>query len=100
MPYLCANVDAVNSKKKNFDFKTENMFFKKVRFSQYRVWCLDELRKHFESIPKENSSASKQKLMQFGCWEPLWRNKNLPLLDNQEVELPFKANRKMLGVNE
>ena len=100
LPYLSANVDAVNSKKKNFDFKTEEIFFKKARFSQYRVWCLDELRKNFNSIPKENSNACKQKLIEFGCWEPLWRNENLPLLDNQEAELPFKANRKMLGVNE
>jgi hypothetical protein len=39
-------------------------------------------------------------LKDFGCWEPLWRDKDLPLMDNQEEELPFRADRKMLGVNE
>mgnify|MGYP005677163853 CR=1 FL=1 len=46
------------------------------------------------------SISELRELIEFGCWEPLWRNENLPLLENQEAELPFKANRKMLGVNE
>ncbi len=100
LQYLCANIDAVNSNKKHFDIDVGSIFFKGARFSRYRVWCLSELRSHYESIPNAFQKDVRKMLEQYGCWEPLWRHPKLPLLDNQEEGLPFKANTKMIGVYE
>ena len=100
LPYLSANVDAVKQSKTKFDFKFGNVYLKNARYSLYRVWCLKELRDRFTKLSEEDKTQVEILLKEFGCWEPLWRDKNLPLMDNQEEELPFKADRKMLGVNE
>ena len=100
MPYLCKNVDAVRSGKKYFEFKSGELNIRKARFSQYRVWCLKELREKFYSLSKDDQSNVEQILRKFGCWEPLWMQKKLPLNSKQEAKLPFWADRKMIGVNE
>jgi hypothetical protein len=100
LPYLSANVDAVKQSKTKFDFKFGNVYLKNARYSLYRVWCLKELRDRFTKLSEEDKTQVEILLKDFGCWEPLWRDKDLPLMDNQEEELPFRADRKMLGVNE
>ena len=100
LPYLSANVDAVKKNKTKFDFKFGNVFLKNARYSLYRVWCLKELRDRYSKLEEKEKTQVEILLKKFGCWEPLWRDKNLPLMDNQEEELPFRADRKMLGVNE
>ena len=100
LPYLCKNADAVQNGKKYFEFKSGELTIRKARFSQYRVWCLKELRDKFLSLAKEDQSSVEEMLRKFGCWKPLWINEELPLDSQQEENLPFWANRKMIGINE
>jgi hypothetical protein len=100
LPYLSKNVEAVLSGKKYFEFKSGELNIRKARFSQYRVWCLKELREKFYSLPKDDQTSVEQMLRKFDCWEPLWTHKKLPLESKQEENLPFWADRKMIGVNE
>jgi glutathione S-transferase len=100
LPYLCKNVEAVQSSKKYFEFRTGELNIRKARFSQYRVWCLKELREKFYSLSKDDQTSVEQMLRKFDCWEPLWMHKKLPLESKQEEKLPFWADRKMIGVNE
>ena len=51
LPYLSANVEAVKKQKKFFDFKSEGMHFKNARYSQYRVWCLNEIQNLYRQLP-------------------------------------------------
>ena len=62
MPYLCKNVDAVRSGKKYFEFKSGELNIRKARFSQYRVWCLKELREKFYSLSKDDQTSVEQML--------------------------------------
>jgi len=39
-------------------------------------------------------------LRETGIWEPLWAQDDLPLLKDQEGQLPFWADSKMTKVNE
>ena len=100
LPYLCVNVDAVESGKKRFDTVIDGVDYRGARYSRYRVWCLQELRSHYEALPETVKSAARTLLEGHGCWEPLWRHHSLPLLPGQEQDLPFKGSTKMVGVNE
>ena len=51
LPYLSANVRAVRDRKKTFDISVGGINFKKARYSRYRVWCIIELRTHFNKLP-------------------------------------------------
>lgn len=99
LPYLCANIDAINSNRKRLDVNVGGMLFKGARCSQYRVWCVSELRSHYQSLSDQSKSKTRKILEKYGCWDPLWHHEKLPLLDNQEIGLPFKADTKMVGIN-
>ena len=100
LPYLCANVEAVAAGKKRFDADIGGVAYRGARYSRYRVWCLKELRSRFEALPDAVRGRARQLLERHGCWEPLWRQAELPLLAGQEQGLPFRATTKMVGVNE
>ena len=100
LPYLCANVDAVSANKKRFDIEVGGISFKGARYSKYRVWCLKELRTNYESLPNKSKQLVQYLLQKTGCWEPLWRQPELPLSKNQENLLPFRGDTKMVGVYE
>jgi glutathione S-transferase len=100
LPYLCANVAAVAAGHKRFDLEVGGIAYRGARYSRYRVWCLQELRAHFDALPTETRQQARGLLERHGCWEPLWRQPDLPLLPGQEQGLPFRADSKMVGVNE
>ena len=100
LPYLCANVKAVASGRKRFDVEIGGVAYRRARYSRYRVWCLQELRSHYESLPQNAQASAKELLERHACWEPLWRNEALPLLSGQEQDLPFRGSTKMVGVND
>ena len=100
LPYLCANVEAVAAGHKRFDVEVGGVAYKGARYSRYRVWCLQELRDAFDRLPDGSRDQARTLLEQHGCWEPLWRQQELPLLPGQEEGLPFRATTKMVGVNE
>ena len=100
LPYLCANVDAVRAGNKRFDVKLGGVFYRGARYSRYRVWCLQELRDHYQALPPEVQAAASALLEKHGCREPLWRHQDLPLLPDQDRHLPFRGDTKMVGVNE
>ncbi len=100
LPYLCANVEAVAAGRKRFDVEIGGVAYRGARYSRYRVWCLQELRSHFEALPENARENARQLLERYACWEPLWRHEQLPLLPGQEEGLPFRGSTKMLAVNE
>ena len=100
LPYLCANVDAVAAGRKRFDADIDGVPYRGARYSRYRVWCLSELRREFRALPEDAAAQARALLEKHGCWEPLWRQPDLPLLPGQEAGLPFRADTKMVGANE
>ena len=100
LPYLCANVTAVRAGEKRFDADIDGVPYRNARYSRYRVWCLQELRSHFASLAVDEQGVARDLLERHHCWEPLWRQDVLPLLPDQELELPFRGSTKMVGANE
>lgn len=100
LPYLSANVEAVRAGATRFSVEVDSVRYEGARYSRYRVWCLQRLREHFDVLPTNAKSAAEALLKTTGCWEPLWRDRDLPLLEGQEQGLPFRGDTKMVGVNE
>ncbi len=99
LPYLCANAEAVAAGKKRFDANIAGVEYRGARYSKYRVWCLQQLRDEFNTLPADAKVTSEQLLKAHGIWEPLWR---LPELDGcvrENQALPFRGDNKMIGVN-
>ena len=100
LPYLSANVEAVRSGSKRFTVEIDGIRYERARYSRYRVWCLQQLRDHYEALPADAKADAEALLKSTGCWEPLWRDRDLPLLEGQEQGLPFRADTKMVGVHD
>ena len=96
LPYLCANVDAVRAGQKRFDADIDGVRYRRARWSKYRVWCLQQLRDHFSALDPSVQATAQALLEQHGCWEPLWRQAELPLAAGFCERLPFYADAKMI----
>ena len=53
-----------------------------------------------DEIPDADQPRVEALMQQCGAWEPLWQLKSLPIEPGQDSELPFRADTKMVGVNE
>ena len=106
LPYLNANVEAVRRGDSHFTATVDGVTYQGARSSQYRVWCLDELRMHYRRLQESEAESEvgvsdlERLLKDTGIWEPLWAQDDLPLLKDQESRLPFWADSKMTKVNE
>lgn len=98
LPYLSANAEAVRDGRKRFDIQVDGVEYKKARYSRYRVWCLEQLRKRWLGLPAQGQETTKALLEAQGCWGPMWQPETLPLLPDQEAGLPFRATSKMIDV--
>lgn len=72
LPHLCANAEAWKAGQRRFDVSIQGVTYRALHVSRYRVWCLEELRRHFEALPEDARAAGRSLLEQHGCWEPLW----------------------------
>jgi glutathione S-transferase len=98
LPYLCANVDAVAAGRKRFDAVIDGVQYRGARWSPYRVWCLQQLRGHFNALEPASRASAQALLEQHGCWEPLWRHEQLPITAGFCSRLPFHVDAKMIDV--
>ena len=78
LPYLNANVDAVRRGDSRFTATFDGVTYQGARSSQYRVWCLDELRRHYRELEQSDSAKLEPLLRETGIWEPLWAKEDLP----------------------
>jgi glutathione S-transferase len=98
LPYLCDNIDAVSVGQQRFNTEVGGVHYRGARWSKYRVWCLQQLRGHFNTLPANDQKATQALLEQHGCWEPLWRHGTLPIAADFCNQLPFHADAKMIDV--
>jgi glutathione S-transferase len=100
LPYLNANIEAVRQGKSTFTATVDGVTYKEARASQYRVWCLSELRERCRQLERSDSVELELLLRETGIWAPIWADEDLPLLKDQESRLPFWGDSKMTKVNE
>ena len=98
LPYLCANAEAWKAGQSHFDVDIEGAPYRRIRTARYRVWCLEELRRHFDELEEPDQREVRARLETHGCWEPLWRVEDLASGLDPEREAPFAGSHSMTGV--
>jgi glutathione S-transferase len=98
LPYLCANAEAWKAGQGEFDVDIEGAPYRSIRTARYRVWCLEELRRHFDELSEPHQAEVRARLETHGCWEPLRRVENPASGLDPELEAPFSGAGSMTGV--
>jgi hypothetical protein len=92
-PYLCANAEDFAAGRSRHDATIQGEQYRKLPVSQFRVWCLERLRAHFEALPDETRAQAQALLERHGCWEPLWRIEQLESRYNPDWQVPFRGRK-------
>ncbi len=98
LPYLCANAEAWKAGQSHFDVDIEGAPYRGIRTARYRVWCLEELRRHFEELSEPHRHEVRARLEAHGCWEPLWRVEGPASGLDPKREAPFAGSHSMTGL--
>jgi glutathione S-transferase len=93
LPYLCANAEAWSARKKRHDATIEGVVYRHLPVSRYRVWCLERLREHFEALEGDAREQARALLESHGCWEPLWRLRDLASNYDPDGQVPFRGRK-------
>ncbi|MDH3686919.1 MAG: glutathione S-transferase family protein [Myxococcales bacterium] len=99
LPYLCANAEAWQAGRSQFDVDIEGAPYRKIRTSRYRVWCLEELRRHFAELPDADQATARERLEAHGCWVPLWQVENPVSGIDPNRGAPFSPGDSMTGMD-
>jgi len=97
LPYLNANAEAYLAGNKYFTVTIGGGLYKKIRTSQYRVWCLERLQEHFHALPSNTKEMVKQRLLSDGCWNQLWQLPHIKSGIDSNHEAPFAKGHTMTG---
>ena len=98
LPYLCANAEAWKAGQSQFDVEIEGAPYRRIRTARYRVWCLEELRRHFDELSEAHRREVRARLEAHECWEPLWRSEDPDSGLDPKREAPFAGSDSMTGL--
>jgi glutathione S-transferase len=86
---LCANAAAWNAGEGHYDVTIQGAPYTHVPTSQYRVWCLEELQRHFRELPGPAQGEVKSIIDGQGAFEPLMRVADPKSGYNEDGAAPF-----------
>ncbi len=93
LPYLNANTRAFQQRASTMQFDVEGVRYLNVPVSQYRVWCLQELRRHFDELPAAVQHQTQALLEQTGCWAPFSEIEAVVSGYNVDHKAPFAGQK-------
>lgn len=98
LPYLAANAEAWVAGHAHFDVTIADAPYRTIRTSEYRVWCLQEIRRQYQGLSEADQAVAGELLRRHGCWEPLWRSilPDARWIDNESA--PFNGAGTMTGM--
>ena len=98
LPYLCANAEAWKAGSSHFDVNIEGAPYRQIRTARYRVWCLEELRRHFNELSEPHQREVRARLETHGCWTPLWQVEDPRSGVDPDRKAPFAGGDSMTGM--
>ena len=91
LPYLCANAEGWKARQRRHDADIQGVLYRRLPVSQYRVWCLEQIRAHYEALPDAPKLEARELLEAHGCWEPLWRVESSDSCYDPDRRRPFRG---------
>jgi glutathione S-transferase len=92
LPYLGANAEGWKARRRRHDAEIQGVNYRNLPVSQYRVWCLERLREHFNALPQGPKEDAQTILEAHNCWEPLWRTEK-PDSGYPTDDIPFRGQK-------
>jgi glutathione S-transferase len=86
---LDQNAEAHARDRPTHELMVQGTSYRDVPTSAYRVWCLERLRVAFERMPAAARDDVRALLGRHGCWEPLWRERELASGHDHSGQAPF-----------
>ncbi|MGH8455083.1 MAG: glutathione S-transferase C-terminal domain-containing protein, partial [Nevskiales bacterium] len=74
LPYLHANARAFREGRKHFDFEVQGVTYRRLPVVEYRVWCREQLQKHYAAVPDAARAGVDSLLQASSCLDPLLRD--------------------------
>lgn len=74
LPYLHANAIAFREGRRRFDIEVQGVRYRNLPVVEYRVWCREQLQRHYAAVPEAARAAVNRELNAGGCLEPLLRD--------------------------
>ena len=99
LPHLRANANAWQTGREKFDVTIEGVAYHNIRMSEYRVWCLDELRRRFEALDSSDQEKVRERLERTGCWQALWQVDLPASVREMGKDVPFSGVGGATGVS-
>ena len=93
LPYLCANAMGWKAGQRRHDAEIQGVHYLRLPVSQYRVWCLERLRAHFDALADEPRAEARALLERHACWEPLWRIESPESNYDPDGQVPFRGGK-------
>jgi len=93
---LDANARAWKAGRRRFEVEIQGVRYRDLPTSQYRVWCLERLRAHFDALPEIHRNEARA-LLAGSCWEPLWRTSDLASGYDLADAAPFFGGRPVFS---
>lgn len=93
LPYLNANAEAWKAGLRRFDTVVQGVHYRRLPVSQYRVWCLEQLRGHFEALAEPALGGASALLAAHGCLAPLFAVAAPDSRYDPEGRVPFRGRK-------
>jgi glutathione S-transferase len=93
---LDANARAHKLGEFEHDLVVEDVTYRAVPTSPYRVWCLEQLRARFDELDETAAGVVRRRLEAAGAWEPMWRTPDLDSGHDPDGNAPFCAGSRVI----
>ena len=90
---------AIDNAFSQFDVDIEGAPYRHIRTAPYRVWCLEELRRHFDALSESQQREVREKLEAHGCWAPLWQVEEPRSGIDPDRKVPFAGGDSATGMS-
>ncbi|MEH6344804.1 MAG: glutathione S-transferase N-terminal domain-containing protein [Bermanella sp.] len=100
LPYLLANAQAWNNKQATCSYTVQGVTYKNTKTYDYRVWCREQLIKHFNALPSDAKQAVEKTLKEYGGWEAFTAEQDIKSnLDPENLAPVRRAIKPKMGLN-
>jgi len=98
LPYLRLNAIAFKEGRKRFDHISNGSHYKNLPVIAYRVWCREELHRHFNALSETDQAKVKATLQGLGGWDDFWSDSDTQSNWDPKGLLPVCETPKKIGL--